>query len=101
MASLEVIFRPGARADISEAMDYYSKEDDGRLVSRFLYTVEEAAMRVRLFPPAAPRHFGSSRRVKLRKFPYWFYYRITEDTVEVLPVLHHKRSPSFVRKRLR
>ena len=57
MASLEVIFRPGARADISEAMDYYSKEDDGRLVSRFLYTVEEAAMRVGLFSPCGSKAF--------------------------------------------
>lgn len=42
MASLEVIFRPGAQADIDKELALYADEGGGSAVPRFLHSVQEA-----------------------------------------------------------
>lgn len=69
MASLGVIFRPGAQADIDKEMSFYADEGVGGAVPHFLQAVQDAAGRISLFPLAAPRYSGSVRRLKLDTFP--------------------------------
>ncbi len=33
------------------------------------------------------------RRVRLKRFPYALFYRVTGDTVAVIACLHHRRDP--------
>jgi plasmid stabilization system protein ParE len=100
VASLEVIFRPGARSDVAKILAFYATEGDRLSVPRFLQAVEEVSARIALFPRSAPKHLGNARRVKLNTFPYWVYYHVLEAAVEVLGILHSKRSPAFVRNRI-
>ena len=40
-------------------------------------------------------------RAKLRRFPYLLYYRVLENRIEVLAVLHSSRDPRLWRQRVR
>jgi plasmid stabilization system protein ParE len=51
-------------------------------------------------PEPAPAHAGSFqrvhheiRRVRLRRFPYAIYFRVSGDEVVVLAVMHGRRHP--------
>ena len=40
-------------------------------------------------------------RAKLRRFPYLLYYRVLENRIEVLAVLHSSRDPRLWGERVR
>lgn len=100
MAQLGVYFRPLALDDIAEAAAYYSQQDDDRLVGRFLNAIDQAIERISSFPLSCPRYHRDSRRLMLRKFPYCVCYRILDETVQVLAVLHAKRDSDLLRRRV-
>ena len=47
MAPLTVVFRPVALADIAGAVSFFALlEEDGRIVARFLRTVDDAVLQI-------------------------------------------------------
>ena len=40
------------------------------------------------------------RRVKLRRFPYLIYYRLSSDLIEVIAVFHGSRDPKLWQERV-
>lgn len=99
MAPLEIKFRPEAINDIDEASYRYRLEDDGRLLRRFFKSIDDTVTRVALFPRSAPVFVGESRRILLDTFPFWLYYRVTTDAVDILALIHAKRGPEYVGQR--
>ena len=99
MARLEVYFRPLALDDVAEAAAFYAQQDDKRLVVRFLSSVDQASERISTFPLSCSKYYRNSRRLMLRTFPYCVCYRVIDDTVQVLAVLHAKRDLALLRRR--
>lgn len=100
MAQLEVYFRPLALDDIAEATAFYAQQDDDRLVRRFLSAIDRATERIAAFPLSCPKYHRNSRRLMLHAFPFCVCYRMVDDTVQVLAVLHAKRDLVLLRRRV-
>src|ERR1700692_1695137 len=91
VAKLRVRVRLEAYADIDQAFDYYVERTDDRVITNFLSYLDEAFERISAFPQSCPAHRYGIRRLLLGRFPYWVYYRVVPDEVEVIAVLHTKR----------
>ena len=86
---MPAVVRPtsAACADLLSAHDWYEQRSPG-LGKEFVRMVDAAfagiARQPLLFPPG---HRGL-RRVLLRRFPYAVYYRVDDDAIRVIAVLH-------------
>jgi plasmid stabilization system protein ParE len=88
-----------ARREAEEATDHYENEREG-LGSEFIDSLEEALKRVELFPSAWSKLDDNCRRCRLKRFPYGAVFRVHEDTIYVLAVMHLHRKPGYWRERL-
>ena len=98
MNQRKVLFRKIAQADLAEAYDWYLSIDP-EVAERLLTEVRKATDRIALDPLAYPLFLGSCRRMLLRIFPYYLYYRLERGTIVVHALLHTRRNPSLHRKR--
>jgi toxin ParE1/3/4 len=85
-----------ALADIDQGFFFYAEWADSRIAVEFLRHLDEAFERISTFPQSCPICQGHTRRLLLRRFPYWVYYRVLADTVEVFAILHTKRDSSQI-----
>ena len=93
-----LIVRSKAEEDLTEARDWYDDQCAG-LGQEFLIAVDEAFERIRQFPEIYAAEYRNVRRARLRRFPYVVYYRIVDEGLEVLAVLHGSRHPRTWRSR--
>ena len=84
------------RRDLAHAVQSYS-EIDPALAARFVDEYEASFRRIREFPEAHRTLFGANRRVYLPSFRYFIAFRVTDQEVRVLAVLHGKRDPKWLR----
>jgi toxin ParE1/3/4 len=89
----DLVLRPAAVADVTEARAYYSRLADG-LGDRFVAALDVLFARLTEFPRSAPLVAGYSdvRRAVVRGFPYVVFYRHQPERIDVLRVLHAARS---------
>ena len=85
--------------DADEAIDYYTGVEDD-LPQRFMRELRASFSFISSWPLAGRVFHGEYRRVALKRFPYLMCYRIVDDTVRVLAIVHNRRDPSWVRARL-
>jgi len=90
--SLRVYLRPEAEADIDEAADWYERQRQG-LGQGFLDEVLAALDRVSQNPETYPILHRGTRRVVIRRFPFAAFYRIEDDSIVVVAVMHGSRHP--------
>lgn len=95
----EVLLRPEAEADITEAYRWYEKQDEG-LGEEFLRSVDACFAAVQRTPTAYPGAHRNVRRALLRKFPYGIFYLIEADRLIVLACFHARRDPKQWQERL-
>jgi toxin ParE1/3/4 len=96
--SLPIHFRPKAEQDVAEAGTWYEEQQPG-LGARFLSQLEATLERVVDNPQMYPVVEEDIRSCGLRRFPYILYYRLLDDRIEVLAVLHGSRDPATWRER--
>jgi toxin ParE1/3/4 len=95
-----VEFTSQAREDIREIALWYRNEMEG-LEDRFLVNFKLSIDTISQNPTTYRINFGKIRSVLLNRFPYRVYYFLEETTIKVLGVIHLKRSPKYIRKRLK
>lgn len=90
---MTIEFHPDVAEDISEAVRRYDP------VSPLL--TEQFLAELRWLLAVAARNPGrfhlvakGFRRANLRRFPYHFLYRETDDGIRVISVKHHRRDPA-------
>ncbi len=98
--SRRFIVRPLAEADLETAARWYDGERPG-LADRFLKDVDRSFVRLRERPLQFPVVAGDVRRALLNTFPYAIYFRVSDEVVIVLAVLHLRRNPKVWRSRVR
>jgi plasmid stabilization system protein ParE len=96
--SLRVAFRPEAQGDLLQAHDWY--EQQAGLGDAFSDRAEEAIERIQRMPRMYAMVFRDVRRAKIRRFPYLIYYRVQQDRIEVIAVLHGSRDPRLWQQRV-
>lgn len=88
----EVLLRPEAEADITEAYQWYEGQAEG-LGEEFLRAVDACFAAVQRIPTAYSPIYKHVRRALLRRFPYAIFYIIEADRIIVLACFHARRNP--------
>jgi len=92
------IVRPLAGSDLDRAASWYDKQKPG-LGLLFLDAVDQLFNRLRDSPLQFPLVSVDVRRALLHTFPYAVYFRVSDDAIVVLAVLHLSRDPRTWRGR--
>lgn len=88
----ELIVRPEAEAELSEAFDWYEERVSG-LGSDFLLNVDAAFHSILRNPHLFPVVHNNLRRVLIRRFPYQIFFVLEDKRIVVLAVFHARRNP--------
>ena len=84
---MKVRFRLEAASDVASAREWYDERRPG-LGADFVRSLEDAVDAMSEFPEAFPEIAAGHRRAILHRFPYFLYYGLDSDGIEVLACLH-------------
>lgn len=87
-----IVFMPAARLEVTEAQDWYEKEQAG-LGSEFRAEVDYQVERIQQNPLQFPRVMPDVHRTKLKRFPYALFFRLLDETIYVIACFHSSRNP--------
>jgi len=91
--TLPVVLRPEASRDAEEARDYLEAQRAGR-GQAFLDRLKDSLARIGAMSEMYGVVWRNVRAARLRQFTYVVYYRVHDDRVEVLAVMHGSRDAS-------
>ncbi|PZR71984.1 MAG: addiction module toxin RelE [Chthoniobacterales bacterium] len=89
---MNLIFKPEAERDLTEAYEWYEERDKG-LGSEFIRAVDTCASQIQRHPEMYPVAYRDVRQAVTRRFPYSIFYLVEEDTVVIVSVFHASRDP--------
>ena len=92
--TLEVVFRPAAKAEFDGAALWYEDRRPG-LGTEFVMEIDRAVGLAAAHPARFPANVGEIRCVRVRRFPYSVFYRAEADRIVVLAVFHARRDPAI------
>lgn len=96
--SLKVSIRQEAEIDIEETAIWYEEQRQG-LGHEFLDEVLSLCQTISERPAMYPVVHRSTRRALIRRFPFGVYYRIEDEQIIVVAVMHGSRHPRKWRQR--
>ena len=97
--SKTVYFRADALDDAEQAQTWYETRKEG-LGQRFALMVIQATERIEQWPMARAIIWKELRGYRIEGFPYILYYRIRDDHIEVVALLHGARDDKAWKARL-
>jgi plasmid stabilization system protein ParE len=89
---MKVFFTDAARTESIEAFAFYQERSE-KAAANFLRTLEDATAWLTAHPTTGKPLSGRTRRYLMKTFPYLVIYRVVEDAVWVIGVVHEKRDP--------
>lgn len=95
---MKVLWHGDAKAEADAATAFY-KDKQPALAQRFLDDLEDAIQRIRRHPRSYRQVEGEIRKCRVRHFPYGVIYRVRADAVEIIAVMHLRRSPGYWKQR--
>jgi len=96
--SHEIHFRPEAESDIEGAAVWYEKQREG-LGTHFLDEVLGTCETISENPNLCPVVHRHTQRAIMHRFPFGIYYRIEDELIVVIAVMHGSRHPKHWQKR--
>ena len=97
--TIRVVIRKGAKQDIKAARAWYDAQRPG-LGTEFLDAVAHAVGRMAAGPLRYPIVEANAHRLIMPRFPYSIYFRLRDDEVRIIAVLHQHRDPDDLRRSL-
>jgi plasmid stabilization system protein ParE len=94
MAQRNVRFHPQAEEEVQRAYAWY-RERNPTAARAFLADLDHAILRVTEAPERWPLYQGRARRYLFQRFPFSVIYRVTNETIDVIAVAHHRRRPGY------
>ncbi len=94
-----VIIRPEAENDLKEAFSWYEDKRRG-LGYDFLLQVDAGLRFIERNPEIFPEEYKKTRKHLIKRFPYKIIYLVEKQKIIVLAVIHGKRGPSLIKKRI-
>jgi plasmid stabilization system protein ParE len=95
----KVIIRPEAEDDIREAFFWYEDKRQG-LGYDFLLNVDAGLNFIKRNPNIHPTEYKGTRKHFIKRFPYKMVYLVEGEKIVVLAVIHSRRSPVLIKKRI-
>ena len=94
-------FHPDALEEYQDAASWY-EEQRYRLGVEFTEAVEASVGQVLQLPDRYQPVGGDTRIFRMKRFPYYLFYRYNEaeQHVRFVAVMHHRRRPDYWRERL-
>lgn len=93
-----VHFRQDAETDVADAAAWYENQSTG-LGAEFLDEILAACNIIAENPQMYPILHRGTRRAVIHKFPFGIYYRVENDFVTIVGVMHASRDPNKWKKR--
>ena len=93
-----VVFTPSTKQHLREARDWYDA-DGLDLGKALLRDVLAATNRIASDPEQFAKVYGEVRQLVLKRFLYVISFRVKNDQVEVLSILHGHRNPNIWKRR--
>ncbi len=97
--SIGVRIHPAALEEAEAAVDWYRRRSR-RAAEMFLDELEGAIGRIHKNPEQFPRYEFGTRRIMIRRFPYFIVFRKTVTGTEIIAVAHGHRRPGYWRERM-
>lgn len=91
-------FRPLTENDIQKIVDYYDTINP-KLSDVFLDELEISIKHIQNMPKACQKRLGNIRAAFLKRFKYGVYFKIYDDNIVIIAVLHSSRNPEIWKKR--
>jgi plasmid stabilization system protein ParE len=91
---MQVTFQPAAQKEMFESVAYYDQKDDG-LGAKFLDEIDSTLSLISNYPESGTLLNGYARRVLLNGFPYGIVYRIYNNQIVILAVMHLRLKPNY------
>jgi len=91
--------RPEAENGLKEAFSWYEDKRHG-LGHDFLLQVDAGLKLIERNPKIYPPEYKGTRKHVIKRFPYKVVYLVEKERIIVLAVIHGKRSPNLVKKRI-
>ncbi|MDP2681535.1 MAG: type II toxin-antitoxin system RelE/ParE family toxin [Deltaproteobacteria bacterium] len=95
----KVIIRPEAENDLKEAFSWYEDNRLG-LGYDFLLRVDVGLRFIERKPEIHAPEYKGTRKHLIKRFPYKIIYLVEKERIIVLAVIHGKRSPDLIKKRI-
>jgi toxin ParE1/3/4 len=93
-----VRLHPQAEAEMTEAAVYYeSRQED--LGKRFLASVQDAINSIKINPWLYPVVDLDVRRCLIKVFPFGVLFRLSDDQIMIVAVMHLSRNPDYWKDR--
>ena len=92
-------FHPEVTNDIKGSYIWYEDKLQG-LGNRFLNELEEGYTSIQNFPDTWANFQYEFKRYILNKFPFSILYKVTEEKIVVVAVMHNSRKPNYWLDRL-
>lgn len=96
---MTLVYHPAAADELIQAGNYYEAQRRG-LGRRFDSEFARALEKIVEAPARWPIQTRDVRRYRLHRFPYGVFYRIRQDTIEIVAVMHLSRRPDYWTDRL-
>ena len=97
--TLPLIVRPDAEADIEAARSWYNQQRSG-LGDTFIAVVDSLLRRIRAMPELYAVVAKTARLAPILRFSYFGLYRLRDDMIEVLAVMHTSRDAQTWQSRI-
>ncbi len=95
----EIIIRPEAEKDLTEAFVWYEEKRRG-LAFDFLLQVDAGLRFIARNPEIyAPAYKGTRKHI-IKRFPYKIIYLVEKQRIIILGVIHGRRSPKVLKERI-
>jgi toxin ParE1/3/4 len=94
MPQFAVEFHPLA-ADEAKAGERWYRERNEVASARFQRELDRAVDLISERPNTGSPYLGNTRRVLLRRFPFFVVYRVRGNNIEIVAVAHARRRPGY------
>ena len=91
---MRLIFHPDVTTEVSASYNWYQEQANG-LGDDFLHELESSYEAITELPDTWPKFQKGFRRFLLGKFPFSVIYRVSENTVYVVAIMHNSRKPDY------
>ena len=95
----DFVFSAEAEDELLQSIRYYEQEKPG-LGDDFLAEVQSLTLRLLDFPDSGAPVLRDVRRARVYRFPYDLVYRIRQDLLIIIAVMHQRREPGYWKNRL-
>lgn len=89
---MQVHFASVAEKEFQEAITWYNQQSEG-LGHEFSTEIKQTLKRIQAHPDAWTLLSDNTRRCRTNRFPYGVIYRIKDDTIFVIAIMHTRRKP--------